>query len=164
MTVSTGFGGKNFQLDTEAIIKKITEDVLKPEQMTRLQQLDLQSRGPSAFIERKVIRMLKPSDEQEDKIDDLLEQFEADVQKWMDKLEGQPTKENLKDLGEMYEKATASCFEVLSKHQQRVWKTRTGSPFPAHDLLPSAFNATTSTHFNFAVPGMPAAPLPPKGR
>jgi RNA polymerase sigma factor (sigma-70 family) len=58
-----GFGGP------DPVLEKALTDELKPEQVRRLKQISVQAMGPAALLDRRVIRVLGLTAEQEDKID-----------------------------------------------------------------------------------------------
>ncbi|AWM40967.1 ECF RNA polymerase sigma factor SigE [Gemmata obscuriglobus] len=65
--VAVGFSGMESPSDPE--FYKAAAEILKPEQMRRLKQLSLQAKGPVVLLDRRVIRALGLSAEQEDKIE-----------------------------------------------------------------------------------------------
>ncbi len=125
--------------DREAVMKKINEsshklaaDVLKPDQMKRFQQIQLQSRerfeGPAVFANPETQKALKLTDKQKDEIKALAEDY------------GKQAREIRQNAGnnrqEAREKTTAlrkekmeAALKVLTDDQKKTYKELTGAPF-----------------------------------
>jgi RNA polymerase sigma-70 factor (ECF subfamily) len=94
--------------------------VLRPAQVRRLKQLALQAKGPAALLDRRVIRALDLTAEQEDIIEELLPTIG---------FTGEPT-----TASDEQKKADAALRKVLSPEQLGRWGKLTGTPHPAKAL------------------------------
>jgi Spy/CpxP family protein refolding chaperone len=110
--------------------------VLKPEQLKRLQQLDLQRRGNQAFNDAKVQKKLNFTDEQKKQVETIV----SDYTKELRDLFGGGRRgggggargnreEAQKKMTELSESTTKKINEVLTPEQKKKWKNMIGQPF-----------------------------------
>ncbi|MFO0808387.1 MAG: hypothetical protein U0746_07175 [Gemmataceae bacterium] len=127
-------------------------DMMKPEQLTRLKQIELQRAAAAGYARKEIQTALKLSDEQKDKVKTLV----ADYEKQMQELVGARGQggqggqgkggqgkggqgkggQGGRGLGANQEKVTALRKEVAEKFvallddsQKKTWKGLTGEPF-----------------------------------
>jgi hypothetical protein len=114
--------GKKMTEDT----MKALADVLKPEQMDRLKQIQLQRRGPQAFTDAEVQKSLNLTDEQKEKIKTINE----DLTKEMGDLRGggRGNPQAGEKMAAVRKEATDKIMAVLTDPQKETWKTMTGKP------------------------------------
>ena len=108
---------------------KEMEAVLRPEQVQRLRQIDLQQRGPQAFQDPAVEKALHLTDDQKEQVKTLND----DAAKEMRELfQGAGAGKSV-DLGKkmmIIRQETLERIEsVLTDKQRQEWKTLTGKPF-----------------------------------
>lgn len=120
---------------SEKAYKELAE-VLKPEQVTRMKQIEVQAAGPRAFAMPAVQTALKLTDDQKDKLRDAQQAMQREVFELMQDAgfrPGQPldpakvqemTKKRLGLEKEFMTKAKAA----LTAEQQDAWKGVTGEP------------------------------------
>jgi Spy/CpxP family protein refolding chaperone len=123
------------QEERTAIVKKLGEAnakavdaVLKPEQLKRLHQIENQQAGLNLFTKEDVQKTLKLSDDQKEKIDTLVKDYQKDVRALFQGGRGfdQETTKKRQDL----EKETReNVLKVLTADQKTALKDVTGEPF-----------------------------------
>ena len=100
--------------------------ILNARQIHRLRQLELASKGPSAFINRRVVRYLSLTEEQEDAIEEVMNKWKADSRRLIFKP---------KEQGELQDIALTTCVKLLSTEQKTKWDQLVGKSIPSFDLL-----------------------------
>jgi len=126
------------QEDKDAIRKKLAEetekiekDVLKPEQIKRLKQIQLQMRGVGAFQEEDVQKELKLTAEQKDDIKTIA----GDVQKQVDDIRKETGRDfskfpdMMKKTREVNKDGLEKVNKVLNDDQKKNWKEMPREPF-----------------------------------
>jgi Spy/CpxP family protein refolding chaperone len=110
--------------------KKVSDEILKPEQAKRLDQITLQVQGYRAFSNPETQSKLKLTDEQKNKIKDMGQEAQ-DQMREIFQAGGQGG-----DRAEMQKKMTAFTKELndkaaalLTSEQKATWKELTGEPF-----------------------------------
>jgi RNA polymerase sigma factor (sigma-70 family) len=112
----------------DAEFAKGAADVCTPEQMRRLKQIGIQATGPEALLDRRVIRTLHLSAEQEDKIDALLP---------TDHKRGAMIAINVNGVDKIAEKTDqtwAAALDVLTAEQRGKWNGLIGEQLPTAEL------------------------------
>lgn len=117
--------GRELFRTAEADLRKGLADVLKPEQVKRFEQIQLQASGPGAFASPRVEEALKLTDDQKGKIrtvndelgQSIRDAFEADRENAFTKI------------AELRKGATEKAVAVLNDDQKKTWKELTGEPF-----------------------------------
>lgn len=108
--------------------KKLTDELLKPEQAKRLGQISLQQRGTSAFADPEIQAKLKMTDEQKNKVKDLNEETMATMQElrqgFQDDREGA-----MKKIQALQAEVAAKALAMMTDEQKGLWKEMTGEPF-----------------------------------
>ena len=133
--------------------KKLAAE-LKPEQVRRLKQLVLQQDGPHALLDRRVIRGLGLSAEQEDRIDALLPPRRK---AYIPKVEYAKVAEEI-------DAAAKEAEKVLTAEQRKRWDTIIGKRLPTEELVrggpqsEDALSLNTITITGRATLALPAAP------
>jgi|GEM_PF-6271859 len=94
---------------------------LKAEQLIRLRQLELHLRGPQAFADRRVIRTVGLSAEQELKAEEIIIRFEPEFSAMMPLLLRGGKDTDMKPLAELNEKFVGECLKLLTKEQKANW-------------------------------------------
>jgi Spy/CpxP family protein refolding chaperone len=105
---------------------KAVSGILKPEQAKRLRQIQLQQMGSQAFSEEDVVKALKITDDQKEKIKTIRE----DAGKEMRELfKGGNFEEAQKKMAALRKETMEKVQAVLSADQKKAWKDLTGEPF-----------------------------------
>jgi Spy/CpxP family protein refolding chaperone len=111
-----------------ADVKSGITDILKPEQVKRFEQLQLQQAGVMAFGMPRVQEGLKLTDEQKTKIRDLNQEFQPKITEAM-----QGFRDNreaaMKKLAEIRKEQSEKAMAVLTAEQRTSYKDMTGEPF-----------------------------------
>jgi hypothetical protein len=109
----------------EAVLKALGE-VLDPDQMKRLKQIHLQTRGTRAFSDPKVQEQLKFTAEQKDSIKTITEDSDKEIRELQKEGGGF---ENAKKIGAIRREADEKIRNVLTAEQQKTWREMTGEQF-----------------------------------
>ncbi|HJZ90804.1 MAG TPA: hypothetical protein VKE40_08005, partial [Gemmataceae bacterium] len=123
-----GPGGAAVRMTPPPPIKYDTEKLaaaLKAEQLIRVRQLELHLKGPHAFVDRRVVRALGLTAEQEAKVEEVIVRYEPEYANQVktalvDGADGDRA-DGDKALAELGEKFTADCLKLLTKEQQATW-------------------------------------------
>jgi hypothetical protein len=102
-------------------------DILKPEQIKRLKQIELQQAGSRAFTRADVQKALALKDDQKDTIKTIAE----DAAKAMRDLSpgGQRTPETREKIAALRKETLEKVQAVLTDDQKKTWKDMTGEAF-----------------------------------
>jgi hypothetical protein len=119
-------GEVNRVVDQETI--KAFDDVLKPEQVTRLKQIELQQRGPRALTDPSVQTALKLTDEQKEKVRTIWQDAMSELA-GLRQGGGGFNEETRKKMAEVNKDALKSIQAVFTDEQKKTWKEMTGEPF-----------------------------------
>lgn len=114
------FGKKVSEATTKALA-----DILKPEQIKRLRQIELQQRGPSDADAQKE---LKCSDEQKAKFKEIGEKASTERRELFKDFKDNP-KEALEKMTKLGKEKVEKEIGVLSDAQKKQWKEMTGDAF-----------------------------------
>ncbi len=111
-----------------AELGKGMREILKPEQVKRLQQIQLQQAGAAAFSSPRGQEGLKLTDDQKTKLREINEES---GQAMREAFQGaQSDREGaMKKIGEVRKQATEKAVGVLTDDQKKSWKDMTGEPF-----------------------------------
>lgn len=153
--------------DSRTLVKELFEKTLKPEQVRRLGELDLQAQGPAALLDRRIIRSLGLSETQEDRIEDIKAELDRKREELNDELGfNAPGEEHWKKVETAHADAMKKCLEQLSEAQRKSWEAKTGAPAPLDQILRGTTRGGGMTFSAVGAPALriaPAAPLaPPK--
>lgn len=108
------FTSRTIVYDTEKMAA-----ALKPEQLIRLRQLELHLKGPAAFADRRVARVLNLTAEQDLKIEEIIIKFEpANTEAMMN---ARINNQDGKPLAELGDKYVAECLKLLTREQKQSW-------------------------------------------
>jgi len=102
---------------------------LKPEQMKRLKQLQLQRQGNGAFTDAKVQKALKFTSEQKEQVDTILKDVAKEIREIFQSGGGGDRQEAFKKMAELNKETTKKIQDVLTSAQKKQWKTMIGEPF-----------------------------------
>ncbi len=112
--------------------KKVTDEtlkalasVLKPEQIDRLKQIQLQQRGAQAFNDAEVQKSLKLTDEQKEKIKTINDDAGKEMRE-MFQGGGARGPEAAQKMNELRKATGEKVMSVLTPEQKETWKTMTG--------------------------------------
>jgi hypothetical protein len=108
-----------------AAVQKALAEVLDPNQVKRLRQIELQQRGPQALADAKVAQELKLSETQSEKIKTILE----DSRKETAELFKGGNRESFQKLGALRKETQEKVQNVLTEEQKSAWKNLVGEEF-----------------------------------
>ena len=101
----------------------------KPEQIKRLKQLGVQISGLQAFMNPSVVKALKLTDEQKEKITALNGEQREEMQNMFSNGGGGDPAEMQKKMATMRKEFLTKAVAVLTDDQKKEWKEQTGDPF-----------------------------------
>jgi Spy/CpxP family protein refolding chaperone len=104
----------------------LAKDLVKPEQMKRIKQIQLQQQGLQAYANEEVQKGLKITDEQKEKIKTIGDDLRKDIQ---DLGTGGNIQERFTKIREMTKEASEKVQKILTEEQKKAWKEMTGEPF-----------------------------------
>jgi hypothetical protein len=126
--------GEEQRTKREELTKAVTSevltavgDILKPEQIARVKQVELQQAGSRAFTRADVQKALALKDDQKDTIKTIAD----DAAKAMRDLfqGGQRTPENRQKMAALRKETLEKVQAVLTEDQKKTWKDMSGEPF-----------------------------------
>jgi membrane protein involved in colicin uptake len=111
--------------------EKFAKDTLKPEQMKRLKQIQLQQEGVAALTKDEVKKELKLDDKQATQLKALADDFTKERGEIMRNAGRDPEKraEAQKKVTELTKETMTKVNKVLKEDQQKTWKDMVGTPF-----------------------------------
>lgn len=108
---------------------KALDGILKPDQIKRLKQLELQQRGEQAFTDPGVQSHLKLTSEQKEKIKTIAEDAAAQRRELFQPGGGGDPQEAQKKMAALRKTTMDNITAVLTPDQRQTWKEMTGQPF-----------------------------------
>jgi Spy/CpxP family protein refolding chaperone len=115
--------------------------VLKPEQLARLKQIELQANGIQAFQSDETIAALMLTDSQKSKVKEIMSEFQKDRREVFGGGGGgkggfdkEKMAENQKKVDKLEKTAFGDIEESLTADQKKAWKELTGEPFDRSKL------------------------------
>jgi len=113
----------------DAVLKALA-DVLNPEQMKRLRQIDFQIKGYKALNDSKVQMALKMSSEQKDTLKTIVEDSDKDMKELRKEAQGGGGgQEMFAKMATIRKEAQEKALGVLNADQKRTWQELTGEEF-----------------------------------
>jgi hypothetical protein len=119
--------------------EKAVAEVLKPEQLARLKQIELQRAGFAAYTRPEVESALKLTGDQKEKIKTISEDANKQLAELRPMGRGQgggaggagrgPGGQNFEKMTAVRKEATEKIVAVLTDDQKKSWKEMTGTPF-----------------------------------
>lgn len=111
--------------------RKALPDVLKPDQVKRFKQIEMQHRGVRAFMDPELHQSLKLTDDQKQKIHGVNEEFRKKVQELHQGVGDDPQKraEALKKRAAMNKEVMEKIAAMFTEEQKKTWKDLAGEPF-----------------------------------
>jgi hypothetical protein len=111
--------------DHYARLEKQILSHLRPDQVRRLRQINLQVDGVAALLDRRVIRELGLSADQEDRIDPLVRK----------RISGVIPADDTARAAEKADALLAEALRILTPAQRQKWAALIGQPVPTADLI-----------------------------
>jgi Spy/CpxP family protein refolding chaperone len=114
-------------------------DILKPEQLKRLDQIQIQANGILSFKRADVQKKLNLTDKQKQGIRQIGDQLKKDVADVLQDVRTAPLRKGPAAMGKIKDlknAATRKALDTLDSEQQQTWKEMTGDKFELHVELP----------------------------
>ena len=128
MKKELGLSDEQFAKVPDAVLKALAE-VLDDKQMKRLRQIELQQRGTQAFLDAKVQKELKISDEQKGNIKTILEDSRKEIAEFFKDAKGGDFQGLREKMTSLRKETTEKVQNVLSSDQKKAWKQLLGEEF-----------------------------------
>lgn len=107
---------------------KTAKAFLKPEQLTRLTQIEIQQRGAVAFSDAAIAKKLGITDEQSGKIKTILASQQTGMQE-IREAAGQDFAAMMPKMTALRKETNTKVTALLTDDQKKTWKEMTGEPF-----------------------------------
>jgi hypothetical protein len=120
--------------EAQAELAKSLDGILKPEQVKRFKQIEIQVGGFNAFNQPRVQEALKLTDEQKEKVRGIAEEARGAMPSRED-AQADPDAA-MKKRTEITKATTEKVTALLNDDQKKAWKDLTGDPF---DYKPEPF-------------------------
>lgn len=114
--------------EMEKDAKKAVDDILKPEQKTRFEQIVLQARGIDALTDPEVQKKLELDEVQREKIGKLNEAMQESMREVFRNNQGD-REAMMADMADLRRNTLTKVKALLTEQQQATWKEMTGEPF-----------------------------------
>lgn len=109
-------------------VKSALKDVLKPEQMTRLEQISRQQQGIQAFTDPTVQEKLQLSDDQKSRLKEISDNSSTQMREIFSNA-GDDRQAAMQKMTALRKETLEKGVAVLSDDQKKTWKDLTGEPF-----------------------------------
>jgi hypothetical protein len=113
--------------ELNASVEKSAEAFLKPEQLKRLSQIELQQRGAMAFLDPKVQEKLKITDDQKSSIESISRESMEEMRSLF--TSGGDREEMRAKMTEIQKSTREKIEGKLTDDQKKAWKELVGAPF-----------------------------------
>lgn len=107
--------------------EKQAQDLMTPEQKKRLDQILLQHDGASGLLSPRASYVLRPTEEQQRKLQDMVKESSAEIRAL--RKSGMKPEEIQTKLAEHQTKTLEKMVGVLTGEQKKKWKEMLGEPF-----------------------------------
>jgi hypothetical protein len=108
---------------------KALDGILKPDQIKRLKQIELQQRGEQALTDSEVQSQLKLTSDQKEKIKTIAADAAAERRELFQPGGGGDPQEAQKKMATLRKATMERISAVLTADQKQTWKEMTGQPF-----------------------------------
>jgi secreted Zn-dependent insulinase-like peptidase len=115
------------EINTEVSGK--VKGILSEEQMSRYNQLVLQSRGPDAFNDEEVAAKLKITDDQKTKISSAIQSQREEMGALFQQGGGGDPQERFQKMADLRKATMEKIQATLTEDQKKTWAELTGKPF-----------------------------------
>ncbi|MGE3819346.1 MAG: hypothetical protein AB7I30_07920 [Isosphaeraceae bacterium] len=109
-------------------VEKGLKEILKPEQVKRFQQIELQQAGYAAFAMPRVSAALKLTEEQKEKLAGVTEDMAGAMREAFQAAQGD-REAMMAKMRELRKEGMDKAVAVLTDEQKATWKDMTGEPF-----------------------------------
>jgi hypothetical protein len=118
----------------EKLVSDTAEKQLTPAQRTRLRQIDWQLRGPAAFADPRVQKLLNLTDDQKEAATALAEQAKAKAELYLSSI-GDENEEKVKaEVLASRKEAVKKFTDSFTADQRDTWKAALGDPVKGFDV------------------------------
>jgi Spy/CpxP family protein refolding chaperone len=111
-----------------AELRRNLSEILKPEQIKRFQQIQIQTAGINAFAMPDVRETLKLSTEQQSQLRELA-QDQGEAMRDIFQSAGEDREEAMRKITALRKQGMEKAMAILTSEQKETWKDMTGEPF-----------------------------------
>jgi len=131
----TGLEGQELMTKRQELARPINEQAmksasafLKPEQVKRLHQIELQQRGANALNDPVVAKKLGVTDEQATKVKSILADSQSEMRELFQSA-GDDRQAAMAKVQTLRKETNAKVMALMTDDQKKTWKEMTGEPF-----------------------------------
>lgn len=111
-------------------VRTALKDTLKPEQLTRFEQIARQQMGIGAFADAAVVSALKLTDDQKTKLKDITQEIDQKRRDlFQDAQNGGDRQAVFQKMAELSKEGTEKATALLTADQKKSWEGLLGKPF-----------------------------------
>ena len=107
---------------------KTASAFLKPEQVKRLHEIEIQQRGATALSDPMIAKKLGVTEEQKAKVKTILDEQQADMQE-LRQSAGNDFQAIMPKMQALRKETNTKVMALMSEDQKKTWKELTGEPF-----------------------------------
>lgn len=127
--------GEAMRKEAAELMAKVNKDILKEDQVKRFKQIELQQRGVNAFTDAEVVKSLKLTDEQKEKIKGITEGMMSEMQELRQSAQGD-FRAAMEKMTELRKQTFGKVTALLTEDQKKSWKELTGEPIEIRMQFP----------------------------
>jgi hypothetical protein len=119
-------------VETRERVNKALPDILEPDQLKRLKQIQLQVNGLLSFAKPEVQKELKLTGRQKEQIKKIGDGLETDIAEVFKDTSSAPLRklpEATRKARTLHDEATRKAVDTLDEEQKKTWKDMTGEKF-----------------------------------
>jgi hypothetical protein len=131
----TGLEGQELMTKRQELAKPINEAAmktvagfLKPEQVKRLSQIELQQRGGNALSDPAIAKKLGVTDEQASKVKTILADSQSEMRELFQSA-GDDRQAAMAKVQTLRKETNSKVMALMTEDQKKTWKEMTGEPF-----------------------------------
>jgi hypothetical protein len=131
----TGLEGQELMTKRQELAKPINEAAmktvagfLKPEQVKRLSQIELQQRGANALSDPAIAKKLGVTDEQASKVKTILADSQSEMRELFQSA-GDDRQAAMAKVQTLRKETNSKVMALMTEDQKKTWKEMTGEPF-----------------------------------
>lgn len=113
----------------EAETKKAIAEILKPEQMKRFDQIHMQQMGIAAFMDETVVKALKITDDQREKVREIQMAMMTEMRESFQPGGGGDPQANMAKMNTLRKTTFDKAVALMTADQKAAWKDLIGEPY-----------------------------------
>jgi len=126
---------KEHRETTEKFFRSSTAKLLTPTQRLRLEQIDRQIRGPLAFADAGLKKLLRLNDKQLKSVEDAVKAIEEKIDSYAERMGNDDSDSVKEELVKLRQESLKSLTALLSAEQREVWQSLSGEAVKGFDTV-----------------------------